>query len=66
MHILTRVERQRYLYFVCPSQPKMELVSLGEPLKCPVCRMIKPIEMGLIECDEYSGEFGAEIGEYHP
>lgn len=45
-HVLTRVERARYIYFTCPNAPKMELVSFDEPKQCPVCRTIKPVDMG--------------------
>jgi phage FluMu protein Com len=45
-HLLTKVERRRYVYFTCPSQPTLELVSFDFPLLCPVCRRVNPIKPG--------------------
>ncbi len=45
-HTLIRVERARYIYFTCPDKPTMEMVSFDTPKQCPVCRTIKPVDMG--------------------
>lgn len=68
-HTLTRMERGRYVYFTCPAQPKMEIVSFDLPLTCPVCRALRPVRLGTDEQREtvpaeYSPKFGADIEKF--
>ena len=51
-HTLIRVERQRYVAFVCSRQPLMEFFSCDVPKRCPICRQINPIKMGTVEGEE--------------
>ena len=45
-HIITKVERSRYVYFICPCAPKMEVISFDAPVRCPMCRLTNPIRFG--------------------
>jgi hypothetical protein len=51
-HMLSRVERKRYIGFVCSKLPLVEFLSCDTPKKCPVCSMIDPIKMGTFEGKE--------------
>jgi hypothetical protein len=48
-HMLTRVERHRYVAFVCSKQPLMEFLSFDGPKLCPICRQVDPIKWGTME-----------------
>jgi hypothetical protein len=54
MHEITRVEKN-YFGFVCPKQPKMELLSADELKKCPVCSARNPFQLG--KGKEFYGAF---------
>ena len=50
------------IYYVCSAQPKTELKSPGVPKRCPFCREINPIKMGVEEGVEVTaGSKKAEI-----
>ena len=58
-HILTTVEGDGYIYFVCPSKPEVELRSFDVPKRCPTCGMRDPIKLGAAEGAEESNYRGS-------
>lgn len=63
-HIIIKIERMRYVHFLCPCAPKTEVISFDAPLRCPICRLVNPIRFGGLEereeltfnTFEYSGD----------
>ena len=47
-HELIKVERE-CLYFICPANPKLEMVRHGVPVRCPICRAMNPVKLGTEE-----------------
>ena len=68
-HIIIKIERRRYVHFMCPCTPKMEIVSFDAPLRCPVCHLANPIRFGgreereeiTFDTVEYHDEFGDRV-----
>lgn len=68
-HIIIKVERRRYVHFMCPCSPKMEIVSFDAPAICPVCRLANPIRFGgreereqiTFDTVKYSEDFGDRV-----